>query len=470
MANWECPQEWSEWMKWLAVGLHGRCRWRLPSCSWASSLPADRVPWPVGCGQRGSVAASAVITTLSPPWDASPNPWARNSSLCSCRSWPRTAGCCCARRYSQQAVRPEGPGRRHPSQSHARTGRREVRLRPHLDNTVVGRAASAVGDDRVAPVGRTLCATQEHFGPAHTTRLGIPDEVATGRGLGGLGGEDRLAAGKRLWVVADGAYAKRAFLKPLLKLGVVVVSRLRKDAHLNTLPAKLKKGQRRKRGRQRKYGTKRISLAKRAAARRGWKTIECVQYGKQVVKQYKSFLATYRPAYGTIRVVIVQEATGPQVLLLHRSQRQRHRDSGSLRRSGGDRTRLSRPQGDLGCRPAATPQSVGKHRRVSSVPLDALAGGALGVGQVESRNLRPLRFAVGRSQPTPFARRSSQSIAAQRPPTSISVAYPLPRCGWKNRRLRPAVGQAGRVTQSFFRKCRSEHSQIIVTNRKGTRK
>ena len=93
---------------------------------------------------------------------------------------------------------------------------------------------------------------------------------------------------------------------------MVVVSRLRKDAHLNTLPPKLKKGQRRKRGRQRKYGTKRISLAKRAAARRGWKTIECVQYGKQVVKQYKSFLATYRPAYGTIRVVIVQEAAGPQ--------------------------------------------------------------------------------------------------------------------------------------------------------------
>jgi hypothetical protein len=121
-----------------------------------------------------------------------------------------------------------------------------------------------------------------------------------------------FSAGKRLWIVADGAYAKRAFLKPLLKLGVVVVSRLRKDAHLNSLPPKLKKGQRRGRGKPRKYGPKRISLAKRAAARRGWKTIECVQYGKQVAKKYKSFLATYRPAYGTIRVVIVQEAAGPQ--------------------------------------------------------------------------------------------------------------------------------------------------------------
>ena len=30
MATGECPREWSEWMKWLAAGLHGRCRWRLP--------------------------------------------------------------------------------------------------------------------------------------------------------------------------------------------------------------------------------------------------------------------------------------------------------------------------------------------------------------------------------------------------------------------------------------------------------
>jgi len=37
-----------------------------------------------------------------------------------------------------------------------------------------------------------------------------------------------------------------------------------------------------------------------------------VQYGKPVTKKYKSFLATYRPAYGMIRVVIVQEPDGCQ--------------------------------------------------------------------------------------------------------------------------------------------------------------
>jgi len=39
-----------------------------------------------------------------------------------------------------------------------------------------------------------------------------------------------------IWVVADGAYAKRDFLKPAAALGLTVVSRLRKDAALRTVP------------------------------------------------------------------------------------------------------------------------------------------------------------------------------------------------------------------------------------------
>ena len=52
-------------------------------------------------------------------------------------------------------------------------------------------------------------------------------------------------AGKALWLVADGAYAKRPFLKPALALGLVVFSRLRKDAHLWGLPpTQRRRGQR----------------------------------------------------------------------------------------------------------------------------------------------------------------------------------------------------------------------------------
>jgi hypothetical protein len=71
--------------------------------------------------------------------------------------------------------------------------------------------------------------------------------------------------GKKLWIVADGAYAKRPLLKAALAAGVVVVSRLRKDAALRSLPKPPRPGQPSKRGPKPKYGKKAISLAKRAA-------------------------------------------------------------------------------------------------------------------------------------------------------------------------------------------------------------
>jgi hypothetical protein len=117
------------------------------------------------------------------------------------------------------------------------------------------------------------------------------------------------AAGKALWVVADGAYAKRRFLKPLRALGVTVVSRLRKDAALYTLPPELKTP---RRGRPRKYGTQRMYLNRRAAQPGGWQQVQCFAYGRLVTKTIKTFLATYRPADGVIRVVIVKEDNGCQ--------------------------------------------------------------------------------------------------------------------------------------------------------------
>jgi hypothetical protein len=117
--------------------------------------------------------------------------------------------------------------------------------------------------------------------------------------------------GKRLWVVSDGAYAKRPFLRRALAAGVVVVSRLRKDAALRSLPRPPQPGQPKKRGPKPKYGKQAISLAKRAAHRQGWQRGDFVLYGgKQVTKTYKSFLATYPPAGGLIRVVLVREDNG----------------------------------------------------------------------------------------------------------------------------------------------------------------
>jgi hypothetical protein len=110
-----------------------------------------------------------------------------------------------------------------------------------------------------------------------------------------------------IWVVADGAYAKAAFLKPALSLGMTIVSRLRKDAALRTLPEPRPAGQR---GRPRTYGKDVIDLAKRAGQRRGWSTETITLYGVATTKTYKTFLATWRPAGGVIRVVLVDEPTG----------------------------------------------------------------------------------------------------------------------------------------------------------------
>lgn len=113
--------------------------------------------------------------------------------------------------------------------------------------------------------------------------------------------------GKPLWAVADGAYAKAPFLKPMRSLGVTVVSRLRKDSALWTVPGPRRPGQR---GRPRVYGERRIDLAKRAGQRRGWATGTFTLYGKPEVKRYKTFVATWRPAGGAIRVVLVNEPRG----------------------------------------------------------------------------------------------------------------------------------------------------------------
>ncbi len=67
----------------------------------------------------------------------------------------------------------------------------------------------------------------------------LPDQAGDGGRTGGLGGA--MAAKSwvgPLWVVADGAYAKRAFLQAAAAARVIVVSRLRKDAALFDVPGR----------------------------------------------------------------------------------------------------------------------------------------------------------------------------------------------------------------------------------------
>jgi hypothetical protein len=118
----------------------------------------------------------------------------------------------------------------------------------------------------------------------------------------------RLGPFRVVSVVADGGYAKRPFLKAAREQHIVVYSRLRKDARLQSVPSGARAaGQR---GPLPTYGKQRIALAKRAGQKRGWRKVTCRQYGKQVTKEIKTFLATWRPAGGLIRVVLVREEDG----------------------------------------------------------------------------------------------------------------------------------------------------------------
>jgi len=150
--------------------------------------------------------------------------------------------------------------------------------------------------DKIAPWNR------KHF--PFRTKLELAAELVVwvAKWLGFLG--------KTIWVVADGAYAKRPFVKAVLQAGAVLVSRLRKDAALCSLPAPPRSGAPKKRGRKPKYGKQAISLAKRAAHRSGWQQTEFVLYGKKVTKTFKTFLATYGVVGGAIRVVLVREDNG----------------------------------------------------------------------------------------------------------------------------------------------------------------
>lgn len=113
--------------------------------------------------------------------------------------------------------------------------------------------------------------------------------------------------GKALWIVTDGGYTKRRFLKPAIATGATIVTRLRKDAALHSLPVKLKK---RKQGRPRKYGKNKINLAKKASQKKGWSKTTVTLYGKETTKCYKMFKATYPPAGGMIWVLISREDKG----------------------------------------------------------------------------------------------------------------------------------------------------------------
>ncbi len=305
--RWDCPEQWSEWSDWLASGLHARNRWRLPVLltgilfaggrrtvtTWlrAAGVSDDYQDcyYFLECVGRNSKSiasqlAALVLRTLPLPErvllviDDSPTK----------RYGPKVEG---ADVHHNPTPGPAG----------------QPFLYGHVWVTISLALRHSEWGPLALPLRAMLYVRKQTKIPKsrHWHRFATKLQLAA-----------RLVewivpmlkkAGKTVWVVIDGGYTKRPFLRRALKTGITIVGRLRKDAALKDLPPRRKK---RGRGRPRKYGKNKMSLAKRAGQKRGWKTIACTVYGKATTKTYKTFLATYGPVGGVIRVVLVKEDHG----------------------------------------------------------------------------------------------------------------------------------------------------------------
>ena len=311
MAQWQCPQEWSEWVDWLAAGLHGRCRWRLAILlmgilfaqgrrtvtSWfrAAGISDDfsNYYYFIGAvGRKTEILATRLLVLLLSRLPVG------DRLVFALDDTP-------TKRYGPKV---QGAGIHHnPTPGPAD----QKYLYGHIWVTLAWIVRHPLWGALGLPLWAMLYVRAKDMGRIPKRyKWTFQTKLILAARLVEWAAKIVQAAGKILWIVVDGAYAKRPFLRPAVAAGVVVVSRLRKDAALRDLPPKLKKGQHRPRGRPRKYGKRRISLAKRAGHRRGWKTVSCLLYGQWVTKTYKTFLATWRPAGGVIRVVLVKEDDG----------------------------------------------------------------------------------------------------------------------------------------------------------------
>lgn len=312
MANtkccWQCPEDWSEWSQWLTAGLHARNRWRLPVLltgilfahgrrtvtTWlrAAGVSPDfrhYYYFLAVLGRKTKIVAEQLLVLLLRVLPLSDRLLAVIDDTPTKRYGPKVEGA--------DIHHNPTPG---PAD--------QKYLYGHIWVTL----SLAVRHPRFGPLAlpllamlyvrrKTMASIPKWRGWTFATKL-----VLAARLVEWIAAIVKKA-GKTLWVVVDGGYTKAPFLRRVLRAGVTVVGRLRKDAALRDLPRQLKRGQRRGRGRPPKYGKNRISLAKRAAHRLGWETADCTVYGRTVTKVYKTFLATYRPVGGAIRVVIVQE-------------------------------------------------------------------------------------------------------------------------------------------------------------------
>lgn len=308
-ATWRCPQDWNDWVEWLSAGLHGRSRWRL-------SLVLVGMLFAMGRRTVSTWLRAAGVSTDYVDYYYFIGSLGRKIEQLATRLFERLLQRMLSRMPGERVYlaiddtptkrygpKVQGAGIHHnptpgPTAQEFLYGHVWVTISWVVRHTLwgtIGLPLWALLYVRQKDIAKLPERAQQTF----RTKLELAAEQVR------WAAAVLRSTGKRLWLLVDGFYAKRPFLKAVRDVGGVVISRLRKDAGLRDVPPP-----RRGRGRPRKYGKNRISLAKRAGQPRGWQTATVVQYGQEVTKSYKTFLATYRPADGVIRVVLIKEEHG----------------------------------------------------------------------------------------------------------------------------------------------------------------
>ncbi len=238
MVEWPCRPSWSIWVVQLATPLATRQAWRLLPLS---ATPLRTPLWPSPpASAAGSGRIAAAITTSSVPrtQDASDllllpaSPTLAAPSPASSPGLDDTP----TARYGPHV---EGAGIHHnpspgPADQSSSTGHLGVTIawlayHPALKRAI-GLTLRALLYVRARDISRLTTLR------GHRTKLEMAGELVT------WAADWLKYLGKTLWIVADGAYAKRPFLKAAKAAGVVVVSRLRKDAALWGVPVPLRAG------------------------------------------------------------------------------------------------------------------------------------------------------------------------------------------------------------------------------------
>jgi hypothetical protein len=237
MVQYQPPQDWQQWVEWLAAGWHGRSRWRLSLIllgivfargrrtvtTWLRAVGihadfADYYYFLQPLGRKSKDLAQRLLVLLLVRLPTGPRLLLLVDDTPTKRFGPHVQGAGIHHNPTP------GPADQKFLYGHIRVTI-SLLLRHPLWGTI-GLPLLGLLYVRLADIAKI----PKKHGWEFRTKLQLA--VAALRPLVQLA----IAAGKTVWIAADGAYAKRHFLLPLGRMGVTVVSRLRKDAALRTVP------------------------------------------------------------------------------------------------------------------------------------------------------------------------------------------------------------------------------------------